>query len=285
VDNTVGSIKRRARGAFSVNRSTVLIALLIIFGFNFVTSLIASYIPLGGLTALIELVFIFPVFMAGTTLFYLNIIDGKNAHYLDVFKGFKQAWILFKTQLLANWVPILWGLLFFIPTFIIAGVQTMQTFSWMWNPWELAWVFFPLLAGIAAMVISSYAYSMSIYLVNDHPGIGAREAVKASKAMMKGQKMRFFRTQLSFIWWNLGALIVFFLLFLLMAAAPMLAIILLIFAALGYLALQFFYLAPYFNLTLASFYRTLIEERNNLSEEAFTLVDEAGFSKVNLQKS
>ena len=44
-------------------------------------------------------------------------------------------------------------------------------------------------------------YSMSYYLLADHPEMTGREALKASKDMMKGHKWRLLRLRLSFLGW------------------------------------------------------------------------------------
>lgn len=56
-------------------------------------------------------------------------------------------------------------------------------------------------------IILSYAFSMVFYVLNDHPEMGAMEALKESMRLMKGHKMQFFCLSLSFIGWSIvGAL-------------------------------------------------------------------------------
>ena len=52
-------------------------------------------------------------------------------------------------------------------------------------------------------IVKAYAYSMSYYILNDHPEMTANEAVTASKEMMKGHKGELFVLDLSFIGWSL----------------------------------------------------------------------------------
>lgn len=54
--------------------------------------------------------------------------------------------------------------------------------------------------GIAG-IIFAYAYSMVPYLLKDYPELSPKEALRASREMMKGHKWEFFLLQLSFIGW------------------------------------------------------------------------------------
>jgi uncharacterized membrane protein len=47
----------------------------------------------------------------------------------------------------------------------------------------------------------SYAYSMAHMIMADYPTVGAIEALRLSRQMMKGNKFRLFCLDLSFIWW------------------------------------------------------------------------------------
>ena len=62
---------------------------------------------------------------------------------------------------------------------------------------------------VIAMVISipvSYAYSMARMIMADYPSVGAIEAMRLSRQMMKGNKWRLFCLDFSFIgWYLLGA--------------------------------------------------------------------------------
>ena len=49
----------------------------------------------------------------------------------------------------------------------------------------------------------AYAYSMTPYILDEHPEIGAWDASKRSREMMKGHKLRLFWLDLSFIGWFL----------------------------------------------------------------------------------
>ncbi|MBO5007713.1 MAG: DUF975 family protein [Clostridia bacterium] len=104
----------------------------------------------------------------GYAKFNLNINDGKPAGY-DTLFAYASVW---KTTALARLLQavyiLLWSLLFIIP-------------------------------GIAA----SYSYAMTAYILAENPEISASEAIDRSKEMMRGNRLRLFCLQFSFIGWSI----------------------------------------------------------------------------------
>ena len=81
-------------------------------------------------------------------------------------------------------------------------------------------------------IVKSYEYRMVPFILSENPGMSKDEALKASSAMMKGQKWRTFVLDLSFIGWHLLAI-------------PTLGMT------------EIFYVAPYVHSTNAALYETL----------------------------
>ena len=52
-------------------------------------------------------------------------------------------------------------------------------------------------------IVKGYAYTMTPYIMHEHPELSANECIDASKKMMKGHKWRLFLLDLSFIGWLL----------------------------------------------------------------------------------
>lgn len=50
-------------------------------------------------------------------------------------------------------------------------------------------------------IIASYRYAMAPYLLSENPNLGVMEALRLSKQMMDGNKLRLFKLHLSFIGW------------------------------------------------------------------------------------
>ncbi len=74
---------------------------------------------------------------------------------------------------------------------ILAGIL-YQLFVFLWS----------LLLFIPG-IIMSYAYSMTFFVLKDHPEYSAYQALQVSRKMMKGYKMKAFLLDLSFIGWIL----------------------------------------------------------------------------------
>ncbi|MDR1121970.1 MAG: DUF975 family protein [Dysgonamonadaceae bacterium] len=83
-------------------------------------------------------------------------------------------------------------------------------------------------------IIKSLSYSLTAYILKDHPEMKYNKAIELSMNMMKGNKMKLFLLQLSFIGWMLLALI------------PM--------------GLGLFWLVPYMQTTMSAFYEDVKEE-------------------------
>ena len=58
-------------------------------------------------------------------------------------------------------------------------------------------------------IIAFHAYCMAPYIMVDHPEMSARQALKASKEMMKGYKWKLFCLSFSFIGWDILATLTF----------------------------------------------------------------------------
>lgn len=98
--------------------------------------------------------------------------------------------------------------------------------------YTMLWTFLLIVPGI----IKGIAYSQSIYILRDNPGIVINDAITQSRKLMDGYKGKYFLLNLSFIGW--GALCILT------------------------LGIGFIWLAPYISSSLASFYQTLIEKRD-----------------------
>ena len=128
---------------------------------------------------------------------YLTFIDAvrtkKEITFDLAFEGFKNFSATLLLGLMQGLFVALWILLFVIPGMIIAIIllSVFQTITV--TPW-IALCFIP-------GIIKYYSYSMAYYIMADHPEYTWREALRDSKAMMKGNKWKFFCLDFSFIGW------------------------------------------------------------------------------------
>lgn len=117
-------------------------------------------------------IFGFVTFILGGTVklgyvqFLLKQHDGKDPEFRDLFSQFDRFGAGFAQQFLRNLYVALWSLLFVIPG-----------------------------------IIKSLSYSMTPFIMADHPELSASEAIERSKELMDGHKTDLFILDLTFIGW------------------------------------------------------------------------------------
>ena len=146
------------------------------------------------------------VLQMGYAQFLLKQHDGKDASFHDLFSMFDYFGTGFAQRFLRSLYVVLWSLLFVIPG-----------------------------------IIKEYGYSMTPFILAEHPEMTASQAIRLSEDMMDGHKADLFFLDLSFIGWSL------------LAAMTL---------NLGNIALN-----PYKNAARAAFYRNLQAERHYTSYE------------------
>ncbi len=132
----------------------------------------------------------------GVAFFYLNMLREDDARVESMLQGFKRFLDTLLAYLFISIFTFLWFLLLIIPG-IIAGLS----------------------------------YSMTYYIMIDHPELTPLEAIRLSKEIMMGHKGELFVLGLSFIGWFFLGLITF--------------------------GIGLLYVIPYFNATLAEYYLSI----------------------------
>ena len=110
------------------------------------------------------------VMSMGRATYSLNLIDGAEAEFADLFTGFRR----FYDALIMNVVSILM-------------------------------VFLGMLLFVVPGIILGYAYAMAPYILAENPEITGTEALRLSRQMMKGHKWELFWLELTFIGWSILA--------------------------------------------------------------------------------
>lgn len=121
-----------------------------------------EYSPLSGLYGLL----VTGAFTLGITLFFLAMFRKQLVSVGDMFLGFERFGKALGLFLFQSLFVFLWSLLFIVPG-IIAGIR----------------------------------YSQAFFILADDPAKGIRQCMDESKAMMKGNKAKYFCLSLSFIGW------------------------------------------------------------------------------------
>ncbi|MBQ8893012.1 MAG: DUF975 family protein [Clostridia bacterium] len=140
----------------------------------------------------------------GWAIISLKVIRGEKFELVHLFDGFKNFVPAFLLGLVNSIFIALWSLLFVIPG-----------------------------------IVKAYSYSMSYYILAEHPEMTQSEARKESMRIMQGNKWRLFCLEFSFIGWMILVLLTF-----------------------GILS---FWVVPYMEASVAAFYeeikpKTIVEE-------------------------
>lgn len=138
---------------------------------NTITEQQTGILMILGMITLIWVVVLFVIggaLQLGYCLFNLNLVDGKPAQVSNLFSQFHRIGTGICMNFFLVLFEFLWSLLFIIPG-----------------------------------IIAAYSYAMTPYILAEHPEYGALEAIRMSKEMMRGNKMRLFILHLSFIGWVL----------------------------------------------------------------------------------
>ncbi|WP_240763217.1 DUF975 family protein [Paenibacillus thalictri] len=113
-------------------------------------------------------------FALGLSMFFVTFPRGGTPDISQLFAGFKRFLPALGLSLMIGLLTFLWTLLLIVPG-----------------------------------IIAALRYSQAFYIMNDNPDIGVMDAIRTSKEMMDGQKMKLFLLQLSFIGWFLLGCITF----------------------------------------------------------------------------
>jgi len=97
----------------------------------------------------------------------------------------------------------------------------------------LLFIFLWMLLLIIPGIIAAFSYSMTFYILADDPSISPMDAIDKSKAMMKGNKWKYFLLNLRFLGWALLCLLTF--------------------------GIGFLWLIPYIQVSIAKFYDDIKE--------------------------
>lgn len=158
---------------------------------------------------------------AGFIIFCLRTLRGTGASYWNIFDSFGMFLRILWLHILMAVFVFLWALLFIIPG-----------------------------------IIAAYRYRMAIYLLLEHPELSALECIRESKRLMAGHKSELFVLDISFIGWLFLVGVVDYLGTQIGLVVPSVAVVMNV-IGLGVIA-QFF-VFPYMELTVAGYYKQLVE--------------------------
>ena len=226
-------------GLFSTGSGGVLAVLVIcILAWAVFTVIVGGAVRLGYARFCILAWAVFTVIVGGAVRlgyarFNLNLADGRDAALSDLASQKHRLWDGFCMNFLQGLYVALWSLLLFIPG-----------------------------------VVKAYSYAMTPYIMAEHPGLTANEAITESRRIMDGNKWRLFCLDLSFLGWELlctlPMLIGFSLVFAFTRSADTVLVLLILLSI--PLSAGFFFLHPYEEAAWAIFYRDITAAPSDTEE-------------------
>lgn len=187
---------------------------------GFILSIIGIIFVAGFVFAIAFNLFISSPVKVGYQRFCLEVLDGNKSEIRvgTLFRFFKEG---YGKTIGLNFVHGLIMDLTLIPMFVcmtIGGVSFVSSLSAMFSNFDavgfdtaimgglLAFIGLTFLGIVISLCISipvSYTYSMAHMIMADYPGVGAIEALRLSRQLMRGNKFRLFCLDISFIGWIL----------------------------------------------------------------------------------
>ena len=164
-----------------------------------------------------------PIWEAGLCFAAMNISRNKEAAPKSLLEGFRRFWPLLKAYLLQAFIYLGVAIISYFLSFQIymltpfsdpmydlvssIDLTAAETALALDEATQLAIMdaFTPMLlifmaVFLLAMLFVSYRFRMVNYLLLDHPGMGAREAMRLSRYQMRGHKAALFKLDLSYLW-------------------------------------------------------------------------------------
>lgn len=158
-----------------------------------------TFRSINSLISLVLLAFVQGAITLGLTNFSLSILRGGTPKISFVLSGFNNFFKSLSLYLRICGFMILW----MIPGIVVFILLLSLPYS------GYAFTYILLFAFLVYAIIIWLRYSMAFFLLSDNPSIRAKEAMKQSIEMMKGNKVKYFLLNLSFIGWMLLGILCF----------------------------------------------------------------------------
>ncbi len=153
---------------------------------------------------------------------------------------------------------LLEGFSFFVKTVVLSLVMYVKVFLWS-------------LLFVVPGIIASFRYSQAYYVMIDHPEYTANQCLAESSRIMAGNKMKYFILTLSYIGWNILAVLPAMCFANMLTEATGITFILLDLV----LSIPVFFLNAYLNMGMTVFYElatdnlTIVDGQANVNQSAY----------------
>lgn len=232
------------RGKWGKAALITLVYLVINWGIGFVL----GFIPFVG--GLLVTIVSLPI-SYGLLVTFLKLKRNEEVSYADFlslgFSNFKNVWLVFGNMILKLIIPIVL-IIVFIMLMVFSGVGAGVSVAFKSVGATTGFAGLTIIGVIGYivsliyLVVKSYYYSLSYYILYDNENKTAKEIVEESEKLMQGNRWRFFWLGLTFIGWAILAGLTF--------------------------GIGMLWLMPYIMVTFVCFYEGLVGTKENVEVEA-----------------
>ncbi len=210
-------LKRLAKNSLKDSYWTGVLIVLILMAIESGASSVAVAIPFGPIAVAI---FLTAVIQVGVYRWFMRTRETGHKQPIDLIFSLFNRESFAKTAGAMAWMMLflfLWSLFLIIPLILfilLFVIQAVVVSNYSPDTVYASLTYWPyVLIGISAIlfsipvIIKTYSYRLTPWILSDNPGIGYQRALKLSMALTHKQKWRMFVLDLSFLgWWILGAL-------------------------------------------------------------------------------
>ena len=244
---TSSDLRKNAREALNGKWGKAALLTLVYAVITFVISFVLNLIPFIGSIAS----FVISVPLSyGILVSFIKLKRNEEINYTDFltigFSSFGKIWAVFGNMVLKLIIPVVLVVVFImLMTFsgIGAGVgiafksaSATTGFAGLAIVWAIGYI-----ASLIYLVVKSYYYCLSYYILYDNQDKTGKEIVEQSEKLMKGNRWKFFWLGLTFIGWSILAGFTF--------------------------GIGMFWLMPYIMVTFVCFYESLAGTKENVEVE------------------
>lgn len=235
---SISQIKKEALSSLKGRWGKIIGITLLYFLITIGISLVESYVPFAGIALIVITVPISFGYIGQMIKFTRGEEVGLCDYFSIGFSNFGKSWSIVGNTLLKLLVYII---LYVVTIF---GMVFIITFSIVKNDIKMLGIGIALLVLVfiilyVLLLVKSYLYTIVEYIGNDKPELTGKQVVEESARLMKGNRLKFFGLQLSFIGWVLLAVLT--------------------------LGIGFIWLIPYMEISNVKFYEQLISENSEVA--------------------
>lgn len=214
----------------------------------------------------ILMILVSTVLQYGYTTYSLHVADGVESGCLDIFAGFPRVGRVIPMNLALAGFYILWCLAILVPGMLLLMAAGAALFAFGSEILVSILLFAVYIGIIVALVLVTMRYLFANHALADDPEIGPLDAIRRSRALMRGRSGEGLLLQLSFLGWAmipLGVYLVLVIVGVVVATAAantmaaMMAVILAMIISLLAMIPLMLWLQPYMSTTISLYYRTL----------------------------